>query len=83
MTTREIQGHLEEIYGVEMSPSLISGRCPEFCVSAEFRLSSTSRSDPRRRGRKPIAVASYYKRFSTTPQPARASHSWIVAQGVP
>src|SRR5438094_6092739 len=24
MTTREIQGHLEEIYGVEMSPSLIS-----------------------------------------------------------
>ena len=24
MTTREIQGHLEEIYGVEVSPSLIS-----------------------------------------------------------
>src|SRR5438445_5393510 len=24
MTTREIQGHLEEIYGVEISPSLIS-----------------------------------------------------------
>ena len=26
MTTREIQGHLEEIYGVEVSPSLISAR---------------------------------------------------------
>ncbi|MGB5685387.1 MAG: IS256 family transposase [Candidatus Electrothrix sp.] len=25
MTTREIQGHLEEIYGVDVSPSLISG----------------------------------------------------------
>jgi len=24
MTTREIQGHLEEIYGVDVSPSLIS-----------------------------------------------------------
>jgi putative transposase len=24
MTTREIQGHLQEIYGVEVSPSLIS-----------------------------------------------------------
>lgn len=24
MTTREIQGHIEEIYGVEVSPSLIS-----------------------------------------------------------
>jgi putative transposase len=24
MTTREIQGHLEEIYGIEISPSLIS-----------------------------------------------------------
>ena len=24
MTQREIQGHLEEIYGVEVSPSLIS-----------------------------------------------------------
>jgi putative transposase len=24
MTTREIQGHIEEIYGVEASPSLIS-----------------------------------------------------------
>ena len=24
MTTREIQGHLEEIYGVEVSPALIS-----------------------------------------------------------
>jgi len=24
MTTREIQGHLEEIYGAEVSPSLIS-----------------------------------------------------------
>jgi putative transposase len=24
MTTREIQGHLEEIYGVEVSPTLIS-----------------------------------------------------------
>ena len=24
MTTREIQGHLEEIYGIEVSPTLIS-----------------------------------------------------------
>jgi len=24
MTTREIQGHLQEIYGVDVSPSLIS-----------------------------------------------------------
>jgi putative transposase len=24
MTTRDIQGHLEEIYGVEVSPTLIS-----------------------------------------------------------
>lgn len=24
MTTREIQGHIEEIYGIEASPSLIS-----------------------------------------------------------
>ena len=24
MTTREIQGHLEELYGVEVSPTLIS-----------------------------------------------------------
>jgi len=24
MSTREIQGHLEEIYGIEVSPSLIS-----------------------------------------------------------
>lgn len=26
MTTREIQGHIEEIYGIEASPSLISSR---------------------------------------------------------
>jgi hypothetical protein len=24
MTTREIQGHLQEIYGIEVSPTLIS-----------------------------------------------------------
>ncbi|PIE22008.1 MAG: hypothetical protein CSA62_14780 [Planctomycetota bacterium] len=24
MTTRDIQGHLEELYGVELSPTLIS-----------------------------------------------------------
>src|SRR5215469_5246340 len=28
MTTREIQGHLQEMYGVEVSPTLISDVCP-------------------------------------------------------
>ncbi len=27
MTTREIQGHIEDIYGFEASPSLISAIC--------------------------------------------------------
>ena len=37
MTVREIQSHLEEMYGAEVSPTLISsvtyaGACQKFCV---------------------------------------------------
>jgi hypothetical protein len=35
MTTREIEGHLKEMYGVEVSPTLI-GSLPRLCVWHEF-----------------------------------------------
>ena len=41
MTTREIQGHLREIYGVEVSPSLISEVTDAVLEVGRFRASCT------------------------------------------